>query len=201
MPLPLPFLKCLIVLERAGVKLVADRNTAFNVHLVQVGIGIGVHAHVQEKVAEIIDTTETVRSYLRAMEADAGPWMGEGIWLSPQPTIAMRHWAPDAYQRVTDIMQQLAAGGLMLTPTEADMESTLRPVIDKYFQGAKVGAYDRVRLFRLVWDFIGTQFGSRQILYERYFNGDVVRLRQGRFQTYDYSKADASLAKFWSEQD
>ena len=49
-------------------------------------------------MAEIIDTTETVRSYLRAMEADAGPWMGEGIWLSPQPTIAMRHWAPDAYQ-------------------------------------------------------------------------------------------------------
>jgi len=87
----------------------------------------------------------------------------------------------------------------MLTPTEADMESSMRPVIDKYFRGANVGAYDRVRLFRLVWDFIGTQFGSRQILYERYFNGDVVRLRQGRFQTYDYSKADASLAKFWAE--
>ncbi|MQG77100.1 MAG: 4-hydroxyphenylacetate 3-monooxygenase, oxygenase component, partial [SAR202 cluster bacterium] len=189
-------------MQHVAVKNIAKLEFALGMtHAMVEAIGIGVHAHVQEKVAEIIDTTETVRSYLRAMEADAGPWMGEGIWLSPEPTIAMRHWAPDAYQRVTDIMQQLAAGGLMLTPTEADMESSIRPVIDKYFQGAKIGAYDRVRLFRLVWDFIGTQFGSRQILYERYFNGDVVRLRQGRFQTYDYSKADASLAKFWQETD
>jgi 4-hydroxyphenylacetate 3-monooxygenase len=189
-------------MQHVAVKNIAKMEFALGMtHAMVETIGIGVHSHVQEKVAEIIDTTETVRSYLRAMEADAGPWMGEGIWLSPQPAIAMRHWAPDAYQRVTDIMQQLAAGGLMLTPTEADMESAMRPVIDKYFQGAKANAYDRVRLFRLVWDFIGTQFGSRQILYERYFNGDVVRLRQGRFQTYDYSKADESLAKFWSETD
>ena len=152
-------------------------------------IGIGVHSHVQEKVAEIIDTTETVRAFLRAMEADAAPWMGEGVWLSPQPCHAMRHWAPDAYQRVTDILQQLAAAGLMLTPTEADFDGAMRPLIDKYFQGARSAAFDRVRLFRLIWDFIGTQFGSRQILYERYFNGDVVRLRQGRFHSYDYSPA------------
>ncbi|MDE2900027.1 MAG: hypothetical protein OXN15_03250, partial [Chloroflexota bacterium] len=121
--------------------------------------------------------------------------------LSPEPCHAMRHWAPDAYQRVTDILQQLAAAGLMLTPTEADLDGAMRPLIDKYFQGANASAFDRVRLFRLVWDFIGTQFGSRQILYERYFNGDVVRLRQGRYHTYDYSRADASLQRFWQETD
>jgi len=43
---------------------------------------------------------------------------------------------------------------------------------------------------------VGTQFGSRQTLYERLFNGDVVRLRQRRFETYDYSKAKESLRSF-----
>ena len=76
------------------------------------------------------------------------------------------------------------------------MAGPLRPEIDRYYQGANIGAYDRVRLFRIVWDLIGTQFGSRSSLYERYFNGDVVRLRQLRFANYDYTRAKKSYDDF-----
>ena len=139
------------------------------------GIGIGVYGHVQEKTAEIIDTIETCRAFMRAAEADAAPLEGaEGIWPAPEPWIAMRHWYPDAYDRVAAIVQQLAASGLMLTPSEADLGGPLAADIEKYYQGAQIPAPERVRLFRLAWDLIGTQFGSRQTLYERYFNGDVV---------------------------
>ena len=184
-------------MQQVLVKEIAKLEFTLGVaHELTEAIGIGGFAHIQEKVAEIIDTLETVRSYLRAAEADAGPWKGEGIWLAPEPLTAMRHWFPDAYARVAAIMQQLAAAGLMLTPTEADMDGPLRPEIDRYYQGANVGAYDRVRLFRIVWDLIGTQFGSRSSLYERYFNGDVVRLRQQRFASYDYSRAKKSYDDF-----
>lgn len=159
-------------------------------------INIGVHAHVQEKVAEIIDTLEMVRALLRAAEADAGPGYGEGIWPAPQPWVVLRHWFPDAYVRVIWIVEQLCASGLMLTPTEADVRGPLRETIGKYYQGASVTADERVRLFRLAWDLTGTQFGSRQALYERFFNGDVVRLRQTRYQTYDYSRATGMVDTF-----
>ena len=111
----------------------------------------------------------------------------------------MRHWYPDAYARVAAIVEQLAAGGLMLTPTEEDMRGPLAGDIDKFYQGVSINAKGRVRLFRLAWDLIGTQFGSRQTLYERFFNGDVVQLRQRRYATYDYSRADASLELFMKE--
>ena len=170
------------------------------VHGIVEGIGIGRFAHVQEKVSEIIDTIATVNAYVRAAEADAEPCdggQGEGIWLASEPLIAMRHWYPDAYERVTQIVQQLSASGLMLTPTEADVNGPLSEEIGKFYQGVNLGASDRVRLFRLAWDMIGTQFGSRQTLYERYFNGDVVQLRQRRFASYDYSRADESLRRFF----
>jgi len=159
-------------------------------------IGIGGFAHIQEKLAEIIDTLETSRAFLRAAEADAGPWRGVGIWLAAEPCTASRNSWPDAWARVAAILQQLAAGGLMLTPTLADMEGPARPLIDKYFQGANIEAYQRVRLFRLVWDLIGTSFGERSTLYERYFSGDVVRHRQNRFHSYDYTKATKSYRNF-----
>ncbi|CAI8028833.1 4-hydroxyphenylacetate 3-monooxygenase oxygenase component [Geodia barretti] len=164
------------------------------------GIGIGVYGHVQEKTAEIIDTIETCRAYMRAAEADAVPLEGaEGIWPAPEPWIAMRHWYPDAYARVVAIVQQLAASGLMLTPNEADLASSLAADIAKYYQAMTMAAPERVRLFRLAWDLIGTEFGSRQTLYERFFNGDVVQLRIRRYAQYDYSRAEESVRRFMGE--
>jgi len=163
------------------------------------GIGIGGFAHIQEKMAEMIDTIETTRAYLRAAEADAGPWRGEGIWLAPEPCVALRDNWPEMYARVVAILQQMAAGGLMLTPTESDMIGEITPQTEKYFQGANISSYERVRLFRLVWDLIGTEFGSRSTLYERYFNGDVVRLRQVRYASYDYTKATGSYRAFMAD--
>jgi 4-hydroxyphenylacetate 3-monooxygenase len=164
-------------------------------------IGIGGFAHVQEKVAEIIDILEMVRALLRASEADAGPGFGAGIWPAQEPLIAMRHWFPDAYVRVIWIVEQLAASGLMLTPTEADLQSGIAPTIDRYYQGATIGAEERIRLFRIAWDLCGTDFGSRQALYERFFNGDVVRLRQTRFQAYDYTRASLALERLLATAD
>ena len=87
----------------------------------------------------------------------------------------------------------------MLTPTEEDLAGPLAGEIGKFYRGTSIDAKKKVRLFRLAWDLIGTQFGSRQTLYERYFNGDVVQLRQRRYATYDYSRADASLDLFMEE--
>jgi len=187
-------------MQQVAVKSIAKLEFILGiVHGITEGIGIGGFSHVQEKNAEVIDTLETVRAYMRAAEADAAPYEGEGIWPAAEPWIAMRNWYPDAYERVAAIVQQLAAGGLMLTPTEEDLVGPLAGEIGKFYQGASIDAKKKVRLFRLAWDLIGTQFGSRQTLYERYFNGDVVQLRQRRYATYDYSRADASLEMFMEE--
>ena len=172
------------------------------VHSIAEGISINIYSHVQEKIAEIIDIIETVRAYLRAAEADAAPHGGGvGIWPAQEPWIAMRHWYPDAYVRVMWIVEQLAAGGLMLTPTEQDVNGPMAETIGKYYQGAALKAPDRVKLFRLAWDLTGTQFGSRQTLYERFFNGDVVQLRQRRYATYDYTRAKEAVRSFMERDD
>ena len=160
-------------------------------------IGINVYGHVQEKIAEIADIRATVSAYMRASEADAAPYIGPGVWLAPEPLHAMRHWFPDAHTRIIWIIEQLSASGLMLTPTEADLNGPIADTIAKYYQAATADARERVRLFRLAWDLVGTQFGSRQALYERFFNGDTVILRQRRYATYDYTEALASVDRFF----
>ena len=184
-------------MQQVAVKNIAKLEFILGItHGIAEGIGITGFGHVQEKIAEIIDILETVRAYMRAAEADADRYEGEGIWPAAEPWIAMRNWYPDAYSRIIWIVEQLAAGGLMLTPSEEDLNGPMAETIGKYYQGATAAATERIKLFRLAWDLVGTQFGSRQTLYERFFNGDVVRLRQRRFDTYDYTKAKESLRSF-----
>ena len=47
-------------------------------------------------------------------------------------------------------------------------------------------ARDRVKLFRLAWDIACSAFGSRQVLYERFFAGDA--LTRARFLYNIYPK-------------
>ena len=185
-------------MQQVSVKNIAKLDFMLGItYRIADAIGINQYSHVQEKISEIVDIRATVASYMRAAEADAAPYQGIGIWPAAEPWQAMRHWFPDAHTRIVWIIEQLSASGLMLTPTERDVEGPLAELIAKYYQGANVGGKDRIRLFRLAWDLVGTQFGSRQALYERFFNGDIVVLRQRRYAGYDYSDALDMVDRFF----
>ena len=58
---------------------------------------------------------------------------------------------------------------------EADLSGPLAPEINRYLDTDTATAEERVRLFRLAWDTCCSAFASRQVLYERFFQGDRFR--------------------------
>src|SRR5262249_51942637 len=98
---------------------------------------------------------------------------------------------PRLYPRAIEIIQLIGAAGLMANPTEADLHGAVGQEIAKYYQGRDTAPKDRVALFRLGWDAALSAFGSRQVLYERFFNGDPERLLMGRSRAYDRVRATA----------
>jgi len=132
--------------------------------------------HVQEKLAEIWVNLETMKALLRAAEADAA--LDEWGVLRPawSPLDAARNLFPRLYPRMVEIIQQIGASGLVAMPTEQDLKGPLAEDVRRYYQAARAEAFDRVPLFRLAWDTALSAFGSRQVLYERFFFGDPVRM-------------------------
>ncbi|MHB1505827.1 MAG: 4-hydroxyphenylacetate 3-hydroxylase C-terminal domain-containing protein, partial [Sulfobacillus sp.] len=49
----------------------------------------------------------------------------------------------------------------------------------------RVDARERLGIFHLAWDLSSSSFGSRQMLYERFFFGDPVRMAGALVQGYD----------------
>lgn len=87
---------------------------------------------------------------------------------------------------MVEIIQLLSASGLMALPTEADLQNpTLAPLVEKYFQAARADARERLKLFHLAWDVAASAFGARQVLYERFFFGDPVRMAGAMFAAHD----------------
>jgi anthranilate 3-monooxygenase (FAD) / 4-hydroxyphenylacetate 3-monooxygenase len=86
---------------------------------------------------------------------------------------------------MVQVTQVLGAGGLLISPTEADLRSDIGPDIARYYRGAGVDAEERIRLFKLAWDVTGTQFGQRMLQYERYYAGDPVRVSAGYYLDHD----------------
>lgn len=141
--------------------------------------------HVQEKIAEVITNLDTIRALLRASEVDGAP--NEYGLMTPAraPLDVVRGLYPRIYPRMVEIIQLLAASGLMTIPTEADLNGPEGSAIDRYMQSAKQNARDRIQLFRLAWDVTSSSFGARQALYERFFFGDPVRVAGGLYTSYN----------------
>jgi 4-hydroxyphenylacetate 3-monooxygenase len=68
----------------------------------------------------------------------------------------------------------LGSSSFMIAPSEADMEGPLKSQIDQYLATDGASARDRVKLFRLASDVAINAFGSRQVLYERFYAGDPL---------------------------
>ena len=54
----------------------------------------------------------------------------------------------------------------------------LRPYLDKYLRGSNnYDALERVKLLKLLWDAVGSEFGGRHELYERNYAGNYENIR------------------------
>ena len=144
--------------------------------------------HSEERLGELMMYTELMKACMRASEADAA--LDEWGVMCPAalPVETTRNLFTTAYPRMIEILQLLGSSSFMITPSEADFGGPLAPEIEQYLATDTATARERVKLFRLAWDIAGSAFGSRQVLYERFFASDP--LTRARFLNTIYPKGE-----------
>jgi 4-hydroxyphenylacetate 3-monooxygenase len=148
-------------------------------------IGSAQFQHVQQKMAELIIVLETLKAFRAQAEATAEPDEFGTMTPGRAALDAARNYFPQVYPRMVELLQLLAASGLIMTPTEAERHGPMADAVDKFLQARNLGADQRIRLFRLAWDMTISGFGGRQSLYEKFFFGDPVRTQGAFYQSYD----------------
>ncbi|MGH2893064.1 MAG: 4-hydroxyphenylacetate 3-hydroxylase family protein [Solirubrobacteraceae bacterium] len=181
---------------RAWVKL----NFALGLgHLIATATGVVRFDHIQEKLGQIWNMSELARSALVAAEAGAELDAGGVMCPDERPFIALRGEMPKWLPRTNEYLQLIGGGGFMATPSRADVEGPLAGEIATYFQSAGAEAARRIRLFRLAWDFLGSELGGRGELYERFYLSDSWRMTALAYNVADKSFAESLVEQFLAD--
>jgi 4-hydroxyphenylacetate 3-monooxygenase len=157
--------------------------------------------HVEERIGELMLYTQLTRACMRAAEADAklDEWgvMCPDLLMVESP----RNLFMTVYPRMVEILQLLGSSSFMLTPTETDFRGPLASHIEQYLATDNTEARDRVKLFRLAWDIAGTAFGSRQVLYERFFASDPLTRARALASIYPKKELMDRVLEFLGRDD
>ena len=70
---------------------------------------------------------------------------------------------------------------------------------ERFLRGATASARDRVKLLKLVWDFVGTEFGGRQLQYEMFYSAAQPIVNTRMFRSYDWERAKAAVDRCLGE--
>ncbi len=151
--------------------------------------------NVQNNIREMITVTEMVRAAVLAAESDPVPGPGGTIVPNPRFLTQERFYFLDAFPRLLEIIRTLGAGGLMMTPGDAEVRGAMAGDIDRYYQAASLPAGRRIALFRLAEDAACSGFAGRNVLYERFFAGDPWRL--GSLAATSYALKDQLKERIW----
>jgi len=94
--------------------------------------------------------------------------------------MAYRLFSTIGYPRVKEIIEQTVASGLIYINSSArDFKNPeIRKYLERYVRGSNgIEAVERVKLMKLLWDAMGTEFGGRHELYERNYSGNNENIR------------------------
>jgi 4-hydroxyphenylacetate 3-monooxygenase len=134
----------------------------------------------QAMLGEIIAWRNLFWALTDAMAMNPTPWVDGAVLPNAQSGSSYRVFAGDAYGRVKEIVEKIIASALIYLPSSA--KDFQNPDIDRYLAKYVRGSYgigyrERIKVMKLLWDAIGTEFGGRHELYEMNYAGNHEDVR------------------------
>ncbi len=148
--------------------------------------------NVKGQIAEAMMMAETVRALRFSAEAQAQVDDYGNFMPLRRPLDTSRNLFPKMYPRLIELVQLLGSSSLVATPCEADLENAIAGDVERYFQTQNLASRERIALYRLAHDVAVSGFGSRQVLYERFFFGPQNVMAGIYYDLYD---KDAAVAR------
>lgn len=135
---------------------------------------------VQAQVGEVLAWRNLFWGLTDAMARATKPWTPGYVLPNLDYGLAYRVAASTIYPKLKEIVENVLASALIYLPSSSrDFKNPeIRAHLEQYVRGSNgYSAEERVKLMKLMWDAIGTEFGGRHELYERNYFGNHESIR------------------------
>jgi 4-hydroxyphenylacetate 3-monooxygenase len=114
-------------------------------------------------------------------------------WPGREECYATMTLQSDFYPKLLHLVRDLVGGGVIQLPSSAaDFGNPeARADFERYVQSPGHPTVERVKLLKLVWDLVGSEFASRHQQYEMFYAGAPFLVKSRMSQIYDFARAEA----------
>jgi 4-hydroxyphenylacetate 3-monooxygenase len=154
---------------------------------------------VQAQVGEVLAWRNLFWGLTDAMARTTTPWTPGYVLPNLEYGLAYRVMSSLAYPKIKEIIENTLASALIYLPSSAlDFKAPeVRPYLEQFVRGSNgYSAEQRVKLMKLMWDAIGSEFGGRHELYERNYFGNHESIRFETLMVADLTGASARYKGF-----
>jgi 4-hydroxyphenylacetate 3-monooxygenase len=146
---------------------------------------------VRTMLGELAAYTSLIHASVYAQEQNCAIDDHGIAWPAKAEEFAVMVWQSDLVPKMLQMVRDLCGGGLIQLPSSVkDFTSPLtRPDVDRFVQSPGHSAEERVKLMKLAWDLIGSEFASRNLQYEMFYVGAPHGVRGRRFAMFDWDRA------------
>jgi 4-hydroxyphenylacetate 3-monooxygenase len=104
---------------------------------------------------------------------------------------AAQIFTQELYPRFVNTIRDIAGGGLIMLPSSVKDfgNPELARMIDETQVSATTDSVGRVKIFKLSWDALGSEFASRHLQYEMFYGGATYVNQANMYRAFDWGAA------------
>jgi 4-hydroxyphenylacetate 3-monooxygenase len=139
-------------------------------------------------VREVLGRFAALEAALGGMIAgqiqDAEDWPEGYQTFNRRYMYAALNWCTESHSSIIDGLRELCGGGIFQMPADVTVmeDAHLRAQFEKYWQTPQLAALERMKLYKLAWDLIGSEFAGRHLQYEKFYAGASFIVRNHSFR-------------------
>lgn len=154
----------------------------------------GLRAQLAE-ISTIATTTEALAEMAHrcARPDDQGVYRPEGQYM-----YAALGQQTEVYPRAVKLLGELVGGGVIQVPSAVSDFDNADEVaaMDVVMGSDELSVIERVKLFKLAWDVVGSEFAGRHVQYERFYSGNAMVVKGYAYRHYPFAEAEGLVEEF-----
>jgi 4-hydroxyphenylacetate 3-monooxygenase len=134
---------------------------------------------VRETLGRLAALEATIGGLVHGQIDACESWPGTFVTPNRRMVYAALNWCQEHHTEIIDSLRTLAGAAPLQMPASIDLvaDVQLRDRFTRWWGTASVDAASRYKLYKLVWDLIGSEFAGRHMLYEKFYAGNSIIVR------------------------
>jgi 4-hydroxyphenylacetate 3-monooxygenase len=125
----------------------------------------------------------------RSMHSKAGQAVEGYVCFNRRMMYGALEWCTQNYSKFVDDLRELCGGSVFQMPANVSLlnDPDLAWSFETYWQTPQADALTRMKLFKLAWDMVGSEFAGRHQQYEKFYAGASFIIRNHSYRETDWA--------------